>query len=154
MCGRRHRLVDIGMGRSCLQPLRSLVRSLSFTVAPSKPDCGIEGETVIGNNIQLTCRSAEGSPSPQYSWKSYNVLHQQRPLSQPGEGAAGRAMCPPAASGDRLTSKSPFNQALPLSYLGPSLKALVFHTETYAPHSCERQQWLPRSLAQAMVKVT
>ncbi|XP_034369207.1 cell surface A33 antigen [Arvicanthis niloticus] len=60
--------------------------SLTVLVAPSKPDCGIEGETVIGNNIQLTCRSAEGSPSPQYSWKSYNILNQQRPLSQPVSG--------------------------------------------------------------------
>lgn len=74
--------------------LRSLFRSLSFTVPPSKPDCGIVGETVIGNDIQLTCRSAEGSPSPQYSWKSYNALNQPRQLAQPGEGAAGKAMCP------------------------------------------------------------
>ncbi|XP_028617222.1 cell surface A33 antigen [Grammomys surdaster] len=59
---------------------------LMVLVAPSKPDCGIEGETVIGNNIQLTCHSAEGSPSPQYSWKGYTVLHQQRLLSQPVSG--------------------------------------------------------------------
>lgn len=49
---------------------------------------------VIGNNIQLTCHSAEGSPSPQYSWKSYNAQNQQRPLTQPGEGAAGRPCIP------------------------------------------------------------
>lgn len=33
---------------------------------------------MIGNNIQLTCQSQEGSPAPQYSWKSYDVLHQER----------------------------------------------------------------------------
>ncbi|NP_001178758.1 cell surface A33 antigen precursor [Rattus norvegicus] len=64
---------------------RSRVRLLVL-VPPSKPDCGIEGETVIGNNIQLTCHSAEGSPSPQYSWKSYNAQNQQRPLAQPVSG--------------------------------------------------------------------
>lgn len=64
---------------------RSRVRLLVL-VPPSKPDCGIEGETVIGNNIQLTCRSAEGSPSPQYSWTSYNAQNQQRPLAQPVSG--------------------------------------------------------------------
>ncbi|XP_052055891.1 cell surface A33 antigen [Apodemus sylvaticus] len=64
---------------------RSRVRLLVL-VPPSKPDCAIEGETVIGNNIQLTCRSAEGSPSPQYSWTSYNAQNQQRPLTQPVSG--------------------------------------------------------------------
>lgn len=64
---------------------RSRVRLLVL-VPPSKPDCGIEGETVIGNNIQLTCHSEEGSPSPQYSWKSYNAQNEQRPLAQPVSG--------------------------------------------------------------------
>lgn len=64
---------------------RSRVRLLVL-VPPSKPDCAIEGETVIGNNIQLTCRSAEGSPSPQYSWTSYDAQNQQRPLTQPVSG--------------------------------------------------------------------
>ncbi|XP_004756783.1 cell surface A33 antigen [Mustela putorius furo] len=57
---------------------RSRVRLLVL-VAPSKPDCAIEGETVIGNNIQLTCQSKEGSPAPQYSWKSYDILNKERP---------------------------------------------------------------------------
>lgn len=67
---------------------------------PSKPDCGIVGETVIGNDIQLTCESKEGSPAPQYSWKSYNVLNQERPLD-PASGDAmyqqvvvGGTLCP------------------------------------------------------------
>ncbi|XP_008262360.1 cell surface A33 antigen [Oryctolagus cuniculus] len=60
---------------------KSRVRLLVL-VPPSKPDCGIVGETVIGNNIQLTCESKEGSPAPQYSWKSYNLQNQERPLDQ------------------------------------------------------------------------
>lgn len=51
---------------------------LLVLVPPSKPDCGIVGDTVIGNNIQLTCQSKEGSPAPQYSWKSYDLQHQER----------------------------------------------------------------------------
>ncbi|XP_016057818.1 PREDICTED: cell surface A33 antigen [Miniopterus natalensis] len=58
---------------------------LLVLVPPSKPDCGIKGETVIGNDIQLTCESKEGSPTPQYSWKSYNLLNQERKVP-PGEG--------------------------------------------------------------------
>ncbi|XP_062961973.1 cell surface A33 antigen [Cynocephalus volans] len=64
---------------------KSRVRLLVL-VPPSKPDCSIEGETVIGNDIQLTCQSKEGSPAPQYSWKSYNTLNQERPLTQPVSG--------------------------------------------------------------------
>lgn len=64
---------------------KSRVRLLVL-VPPSKPDCSIEGETVIGNNIQLTCESAEGSPAPQYSWKSYNAQNQERPLVPPVSG--------------------------------------------------------------------
>lgn len=64
---------------------RSRVRLLVL-VPPSIPSCGIQGETVIGNNIQLTCQSAEGSPSPEYSWKSYNAQNQQRSVAQPVSG--------------------------------------------------------------------
>ncbi|XP_036722254.1 cell surface A33 antigen [Balaenoptera musculus] len=59
---------------------KSRVRLLVL-VPPSKPDCSIEGDTVIGNNIQLTCQSKEGSPAPQYSWRSYDVLHQERQVA-------------------------------------------------------------------------
>lgn len=62
---------------------------LSYTVPPSKPDCRIEGDTVIGNDIQLICQSEEGSPAPQYNWKSYDILHRERP-APPGNRAAGR----------------------------------------------------------------
>ncbi|KAF3823461.1 hypothetical protein GH733_010897 [Mirounga leonina] len=57
---------------------KSRVRLLVL-VLPSKPDCGIKGEAVIGNDIQLTCQSKEGSPAPQYRWKGYDVLNQERP---------------------------------------------------------------------------
>ncbi|XP_007480766.1 cell surface A33 antigen [Monodelphis domestica] len=55
-------------------------------VAPSKPDCGIEGETVYGNDIKLTCQSKEGSPVPQYSWKRFDTENKERPLSPPATG--------------------------------------------------------------------
>uniref|UniRef100_A0A8C3WFB2 Cell surface A33 antigen n=1 Tax=Catagonus wagneri TaxID=51154 RepID=A0A8C3WFB2_9CETA len=64
---------------------KSRVRLLVL-VPPSKPDCGIQGEPVIGNNIQLTCQSKAGSPDPQYSWKSYDVLNQERHRVAPVTG--------------------------------------------------------------------
>nr|XP_007987857.2 cell surface A33 antigen [Chlorocebus sabaeus] len=64
---------------------KSRVRLLVL-LPPSKPECGIEGETIIGNDIQLTCQSKEGSPTPQYSWKRYNILNQEQPLAQPASG--------------------------------------------------------------------
>ncbi|EHA99153.1 Cell surface A33 antigen [Heterocephalus glaber] len=62
-------------------------------VPPSPPDCSIEGETVIGNNIQLTCLSAEGSPEPQYSWKSYDSERQERALRSPGLCLSDQSQC-------------------------------------------------------------
>ncbi|KAF6074563.1 glycoprotein A33 [Phyllostomus discolor] len=58
---------------------------LLVLVPPSKPDCSIQGETVIGNDIQLTCQSKEGSPAPQYSWKSFDPRNQER-VGPPGLG--------------------------------------------------------------------
>lgn len=58
---------------------------LLVLVPPSKPECSIRGETVIGNDIELTCQSKEGSPAPQYSWKSFNLLNQER-KGPPGAG--------------------------------------------------------------------
>ncbi|XP_069335354.1 cell surface A33 antigen [Eulemur rufifrons] len=59
---------------------------LLVLVPPSKPECSIEGEPIIGNDIQVTCQSAEGSPAPQYSWKRYNLLNQEQSLTQPVSG--------------------------------------------------------------------
>ncbi|XP_010632243.1 cell surface A33 antigen [Fukomys damarensis] len=64
---------------------KSRVRLLVL-VPPSTPDCSIEGETVIGNNIQLTCQSAEGSPAPEYSWKSYDSERRERALRSAASG--------------------------------------------------------------------
>ncbi|XP_074076463.1 cell surface A33 antigen [Macrotis lagotis] len=59
---------------------------LFVLVPPSKPDCSIEGETTYGNNIQLKCQSKEGSPAPEYSWKSFDIEHKERPLPLPAIG--------------------------------------------------------------------
>ncbi|KAK2084725.1 hypothetical protein P7K49_037758 [Saguinus oedipus] len=96
---------------------------------PSKPECGIEGETVIGNNIQLTCLSQEGSPAPQYSWKRYDILNQEQPLAQPGKGAAGKVgSSRPAAAdwlgvarGDSGNQSDPPEGRFPAPPLSPSL---------------------------------
>ncbi|XP_036611379.1 cell surface A33 antigen [Trichosurus vulpecula] len=59
---------------------------LFVLVPPSKPDCSIEGETTYGNDIQLKCESKEGSPTPQYSWKSFDIQNKERPLSSSATG--------------------------------------------------------------------
>ncbi|XP_063109670.1 cell surface A33 antigen [Cavia porcellus] len=61
---------------------KSRIRLLVL-VPPSVPDCRIEGETVIGNDIKLSCQSAEGSPAPQYTWKSYDSQYLERSLPSP-----------------------------------------------------------------------
>ncbi|XP_027724444.1 cell surface A33 antigen [Vombatus ursinus] len=59
---------------------------LIVLVPPSVPECSIEGETIYGNNIQLKCHSKNGSPTPQYSWKSFDIEYKERPLSPPATG--------------------------------------------------------------------
>ncbi|XP_018971419.2 glycoprotein A33 (transmembrane), paralog a [Cyprinus carpio] len=54
--------------------------SLVVLVAPSPPICNIVGKTEYFENIQLTCRSEEGTPTPSYKWESYNVNNVLRPL--------------------------------------------------------------------------
>ncbi|TSK17782.1 Cell surface A33 antigen [Bagarius yarrelli] len=49
-------------------------------VAPSKPICGIQGKAEYYQNINLTCRSEEGTPPPTYQWKSYDVTNTPRPF--------------------------------------------------------------------------
>ncbi|KAL3993178.1 hypothetical protein ACER0C_010452 [Sarotherodon galilaeus] len=46
---------------------------------PSAPVCKIQGKTEYGQNINLTCVSAEGFPPPTYSWKRYCVHNQPVP---------------------------------------------------------------------------
>ncbi|XP_038613785.1 cell surface A33 antigen [Tachyglossus aculeatus] len=59
---------------------------LIVLVPPSVPDCAIQGEAVLGNDVELTCHSREGSPAPKYSWKSFNILNEARPLAGPATG--------------------------------------------------------------------
>ncbi|XP_036400625.1 glycoprotein A33 (transmembrane), paralog a [Megalops cyprinoides] len=53
---------------------------LVVLVAPSKPMCKIQGTAEYGQNINLTCVSAEGSPQPTYSWQRHNVQNIPQPL--------------------------------------------------------------------------
>ncbi|XP_053471943.1 cell surface A33 antigen-like [Ictalurus furcatus] len=50
-------------------------------VAPSKPICAVQGKAEFYQNISLTCRSEEGTPTPTYKWQSYDVSNnpQQNP---------------------------------------------------------------------------
>lgn len=60
--------------------------SLLVLVAPSKPICQIVGTAEYGQNIQLTCKSEEGSPVPTYNWESYSPQNQPRPTPTSQEG--------------------------------------------------------------------
>ncbi|XP_056268960.1 cell surface A33 antigen-like [Pseudoliparis swirei] len=51
---------------------------LVVLVAPSTPICEIQGKTEYGKNINLTCVSEEGMPTPIYSWKSQDVRNMPR----------------------------------------------------------------------------
>ncbi|KAM8894166.1 cell surface A33 antigen-like [Spinachia spinachia] len=52
--------------------------TLVVLVAPSTPVCAIQGKAEYGQNINLTCLSAEGSPPPAYTWRSQDVLNNPR----------------------------------------------------------------------------
>ncbi|XP_035761651.1 glycoprotein A33 (transmembrane), paralog a [Neolamprologus brichardi] len=54
---------------------------LVVLVAPSTPVCKIQGTAQYGQDITLSCLSAEGSPPPTYSWERHNV--QNQPVPQP-----------------------------------------------------------------------
>ncbi|NXU38040.1 GPA33 protein, partial [Drymodes brunneopygia] len=62
-------------------PRQAALLDLFVLVAPSKPECKILGTPQYGENINLTCVSHEGSPTPEYTWKSYNVQNEPRLLS-------------------------------------------------------------------------
>ncbi|NXC05375.1 GPA33 protein, partial [Orthonyx spaldingii] len=61
-------------------PPRAALLDLFVLVAPSKPECKILGTPEYGQTINLTCVSHEGSPTPKYTWKSYNVQNEPRVL--------------------------------------------------------------------------
>ncbi|KAM9455113.1 glycoprotein A33 (transmembrane), paralog a [Clarias gariepinus] len=48
-------------------------------VAPSKPICAVQGTAEYYQNINLTCRSDEGTPTPTYKWQSFDVSNNSRP---------------------------------------------------------------------------
>ncbi|XP_063006611.1 cell surface A33 antigen [Melospiza melodia melodia] len=62
-------------------PRQSALVDLFVLVAPSKPECKIVGTPEYGQTINLTCASQEGSPAPKYTWKSFNVQNEPRPLA-------------------------------------------------------------------------
>ncbi|KAM4730701.1 cell surface A33 antigen-like [Anableps anableps] len=45
---------------------------------PSKPVCTLQGQAEYFNDITLTCKSEEGSPTPTYEWTSYSIENIQR----------------------------------------------------------------------------
>ncbi|XP_078101889.1 cell surface A33 antigen-like [Sander vitreus] len=53
---------------------------LVVLVAPSTPICTTQGKAEYGQNINLICLSAEGSPPPTYSWQSLDVMNKPRVL--------------------------------------------------------------------------
>lgn len=92
------------MGGRWLSPGPTYSRLLSAppcAVPPSKPDCSILGDTVIGSDIQLTCQSKEGSPTPQYRWQSFD-LHNQERKGPPGNRTP-RTDCQAAGGPGRLS---------------------------------------------------
>ncbi|XP_075046502.1 endothelial cell-selective adhesion molecule [Mixophyes fleayi] len=54
------------------------VINVSIQVPPSKPTCQIHGNSYIGANVTLSCKSSSGDPVPNYSWikkASVNVVY-------------------------------------------------------------------------------
>ncbi|XP_047218407.1 cell surface A33 antigen-like isoform X2 [Girardinichthys multiradiatus] len=51
---------------------------LTVLVAPSTPICEIQGTAEYGQNINITCYSKEGSPTPTYKWDSRDVTNMPR----------------------------------------------------------------------------
>ncbi|XP_062312200.1 cell surface A33 antigen [Osmerus eperlanus] len=54
------------------------ITSVLVLVAPSVPIVKMQGTAEYWNNISLTCVSEEGSPSPVYTWKTYDVKNIDR----------------------------------------------------------------------------
>ncbi|KAJ8013256.1 hypothetical protein DPEC_G00051370 [Dallia pectoralis] len=56
----------------------SAVTELVVLVGPSVPVVRVQGEAEYWANINLTCVSEEGSPTPTYNWKTYDVRNNPR----------------------------------------------------------------------------
>ncbi len=67
------RVINVHASMTC-------VCSCCIPVAPSTPICNVVGKTEYFENIQLTCRSEEGTPTPTYKWQSHGVNNVPRPL--------------------------------------------------------------------------
>ncbi|XP_076839132.1 V-set and immunoglobulin domain-containing protein 2-like [Brachyhypopomus gauderio] len=52
---------------------------LVVLVAPSIPKCAIQGKAEFYQNINLTCYSDEGTPTPTYKWTSFDNANKPRP---------------------------------------------------------------------------
>ncbi|KAG9473052.1 cell surface A33 antigen-like [Eleutherodactylus coqui] len=61
---------------------RTAEMDLIVLVPPSKPVCGVVGTAQYGQVVKLTCNSEEGSPIPEYSWKSFTTQDVERQLPQ------------------------------------------------------------------------
>ncbi|CAF99825.1 unnamed protein product [Tetraodon nigroviridis] len=61
--------------KRCFQMSKLLVFPI---VAPSVPDCAVQGKAEYGQNINLTCKSEEGSPPPTYKWEGRDVRNMPR----------------------------------------------------------------------------
>ncbi|XP_056120803.1 glycoprotein A33 (transmembrane), paralog a [Rhinichthys klamathensis goyatoka] len=57
----------------------SATTKLIVLVAPSTPICNIEGTLEYAQDIKLSCRSEEGTPTPAYRWQSYDTTNRPRP---------------------------------------------------------------------------
>ncbi|KAL2081515.1 hypothetical protein ACEWY4_023368 [Coilia grayii] len=53
---------------------------LLVLVAPSVPVCRIQGSAEYGHNINLTCKSEEGSPQPTYKWQRFDPSNRPQPF--------------------------------------------------------------------------
>ncbi|XP_038277548.1 cell surface A33 antigen [Dermochelys coriacea] len=78
-------MADNGTYRCTVQVRTDLPRAsaeidLLVLVAPSKPECKVIGTSEYGQTINLTCNSQQGSPKPEYTWQSFSILNQPRPL--------------------------------------------------------------------------
>nr|XP_055062310.1 glycoprotein A33 (transmembrane), paralog a [Misgurnus anguillicaudatus]XP_055062311.1 glycoprotein A33 (transmembrane), paralog a [Misgurnus anguillicaudatus]XP_055062312.1 glycoprotein A33 (transmembrane), paralog a [Misgurnus anguillicaudatus] len=52
---------------------QSAKTKLTVLVAPSTPLCKVAGVAEYGQNINLTCFSEEGTPTPTYKWQNFDV---------------------------------------------------------------------------------
>lgn len=62
----------------CIILLHILFFVFFVLAPPSPPVCTIKGQPEYGHNINLTCKSEEGSPQPTTKWKTFSVENTPR----------------------------------------------------------------------------